>query len=104
MNKIDTFRFGHLGNFDLIDLLVQLQIVEAEPAHCYLKGSSGPRDGAIKVWGQLPDDRLDEVAQKLATYLGVSCFALEDALCNFSKPEHEVCCGDPDANECAASA
>jgi Alpha-glutamyl/putrescinyl thymine pyrophosphorylase clade 3 len=103
MKKIDTHRFGRLGTFDLIDLLVQLDLVAAEPMHCYLAGSSGPRDGAIMVWGNLSDDRLDDLAQRLASSLGVSCFILEDALCNFSKEAHEPsCCGDPDAAECLA--
>jgi amino acid-DNA transferase-like protein len=103
MKKIHTHRFGRLATFDLIDLLVQLDLVAAEPMHCYLADSSGPRDGAIMVWGNLSDARLDDLAQRLASSLGVSCFILEDALCNFSKGADEPsCCGDPNAAECHA--
>lgn len=89
-------RFGRLGSFDFIDLLLQMKLVtDAEPAHCYLKGSTGPLKGAQQIWGSKPVEILDDCAAKLAKTLDVSCFVLEDALCNFQKSGHKTCCGEP---------
>ena len=92
-------RFGRLAAFDFVDLLLEMRLVtNAEPAHCYLKHSSGPLRGAKRIWGTLSDAELDRRAAQLARELDVSCFVIEDALCNFQKSGHEPCCGDPDEN------
>ena len=98
----DKFRklhsFKRLGSWDLIDLLLQVKLVlNAEPEHCYLEGSTGPLRGARMIWGSKPSpSELNRASRDLARALRVSCFVLEDALCNFQKPG-EPCCGDPDA-------
>lgn len=91
-------RFGRLGCFDFIDLLLQTGLVrDAEPGHCYLKGATGPLKGAQMIWGaKKTAELLDPLASRLAGTLGISCFVLEDALCNFQKADHEPCCNKPD--------
>lgn len=88
MTKIDTYRFGRLGTFDLIDLLVQLHLINA-----------GPKSATWQVHPHRRRRELDHFAEKLARESRLSCFVVEDALCNFSK-ESDSCCGDPDAADC----
>jgi len=78
-------RFGRTGRFDFLALLLDLQLVSAEPASCYLRGSTGPLQGARKLWGKRPVSQLDYLAADLAQRLGISPIVLEDALCNWQK-------------------
>ena len=39
-------RFGRKGRFDFLALLIDLQLVSAEPVFCYLRGATGPLAGA----------------------------------------------------------
>jgi hypothetical protein len=80
-------RFGRTGRFDFLALLIDLQLVAAEPASCYLGGSTGPLKGAKKLWGKRPIRELDDMAAALAVRLGISPMVLEDALCNSQKHE-----------------
>jgi hypothetical protein len=92
-------RFGRLGAFDFIDLLLECELVTAcEPAHCYLKGATGPLRGAQLIWGKHDAEVLDPLAAELANKLDISCFAMEDALCNFQKAG-QPCCGEPDETD-----
>lgn len=104
MVRVKLYRFGRLARFDLLDLLAQLHILVAEPAHCYLRGATGPRIGAVRVWGRKRSKQLNSLTAKLAGAIGVSCFVLEDALCNFGKDSDEpTCCADPRVRDCAVS-
>jgi hypothetical protein len=88
-------RVKRLASWDFIDLLLQMKlIIDAEPAHCYLHGATGPLEGARRIWGQQPADVLDPLAARLAKTLGVSCFVLEDALCIFQKNGQDLCCSN----------
>lgn len=94
-NRFDLFyrrlrsiwRFGRTGAFDFIELLVDLKLIEAVPASCYLAGATGPLAGARKLWGRRPVKELDALAVALAARLGVSPFTVEDTLCNWQKRE-----------------
>jgi hypothetical protein len=92
-------RFGRLGAWDFIDLLLYTRLItNAEPEHCYLDGATGPLEGARQIWGKRPTDELNDLSARFAKELGISCFVLEDALCNFQKVGEEPCCGDLDGD------
>lgn len=78
-------RFGRTGWFDLLGLLIDLKLISAEPASCYLRGATGPLKGARRLWGKRTIGELDYLAADLAVRLGISPMALEDALCNWQK-------------------
>jgi hypothetical protein len=83
-------RFGRLGAFDFVALLIDLGLVKAEPRSCYLKGSKGPKKGALKLWGKRRISVLDGFTVELSQELGVSPLSIEDALCNWSKKKTAV--------------
>jgi len=78
-------RFGRTGCFDFLVLLLDLGIIKAQPISSYLKGATGPRKGATKLWGKRPIAVMEELAQELAHRLGISPISVEDALCNWQK-------------------
>jgi hypothetical protein len=78
-------RFRRTGSFDFLALLIDMNLVNAEPASCYLRGATGPLDGAKKLWGNRSIEELEELASDLARILEISPFALEDALCRWQK-------------------
>lgn len=80
------YRFSRLGIYDLLCLLGNLRVYTLEPGRLYLRGASGPLDGARRLFGEDADtDRLDTRGCDLASRLGVSIDATEDALCNWQK-------------------
>lgn len=80
-----VFRFGRTGRFDFHVLLLDLGLISAEPASTYLRGATGPKAGAIGLWGKRPTGQLEYLADDLASRLGISPIAVEDALCNWHK-------------------
>jgi hypothetical protein len=83
--KQSLWRFGRTGIFDFLILLAEMKLIDAIPGYCYLKGSTGPRQGAELVWGKRPIRILERLAAELTQRLGVSPAAMEDALCNWQK-------------------
>jgi len=80
------YRFSRLGIYDLLCLLGSLGVYQLEPGQLYLRGASGPLEGARLLFGGNADpDELDRRGCALATKLGVSVGAMEDALCNWQK-------------------
>ena len=65
-------RFGRTGRFDFLALLLDLHLISSEPVSCYLKGATGPRKGAIMLWGNRPIGQLDCLAMELSQRLGIS--------------------------------
>jgi hypothetical protein len=89
-------RFGRLGRFDYLTLLGRLGFALIEPGRAYLKGATGPLDGArllfggaVKApirWATLEDWLID-----LDAVLAVGMQVMEDSLCNWQKsPMHFV--------------
>lgn len=79
-------RFGRLGVFDFLVLLRDLDLVELEPDGCYLEGSTGPLQGARRLWGHSRRVReLERLAMELSACAGVGPEIVEDALCNWNK-------------------
>ena len=92
-----VFRFGRLAKFDYLTMVGKLGMAPIEPGKAYLKGASGPLDGARLLFGgsksaQLTPEELEIKMANLAADLGLSeAFAmqiLEDAVCNWQKSPH----------------
>jgi hypothetical protein len=79
-------RFGRLGKFDLLALLGRLQLAPLQPGSTYLKGATGPLNGAYSLFGKkapIPD--LEDWLRELGDELKVGMQVMEDALCNWQK-------------------
>ncbi len=86
------YRFGRTGRFDFVMVLADLKLVDAVPASCHLRGATGPRYGAQRLWGRRKSlAELERLADSLATRLGVSAAVVEDALCNWQKKPGTEC-------------
>jgi hypothetical protein len=94
-DAFDVLRFGRTAKFDFLCLLGNLGILRVSPGHCYLRGATGPRTGAILMVTGVRTKRLGrEVETRIAElqeYLGVSAEAMEDALCNWQKEDNQGC-------------
>ncbi len=80
-----VWTFGRLGSFDFVELIGDLGLARVEAGSCYLDGATGPKSGAILLFGKRPVGELDRLAVQLARDLGVLPAILEDALCNWQK-------------------
>ncbi len=104
-HAFDVLRFGRTARFDFLCLLGNLGILRVSPSHCYLRGATGPRTGAIQMVTGVRTKRLArEVETRIAELqecLGVSAEAMEDALCNWQK-EHDQGC-EPQAKRTGKS-
>ena len=78
-------RFGRLGAFDMLCLLGDMGILPVKAGSCYLKGASGPLNGARRLWGNRSVADLTRLADEAARALGVPIEVFEDALCNWQK-------------------
>lgn len=82
-------RFGRTAKFDFLCLLGNLGIYSLSPGHCYLKGSIGPRAGAIMVCTGRRGGKLTEYIEQriidLQMLLQCQVEALEDTLCIWQK-------------------
>jgi hypothetical protein len=78
-------RFGRLARFDYLTTGMHLGLIDTEVDGLYLAGSSGPRDGAKRLFGAGPVARLEAASAALAAALGVNGDVMEDALCNWQK-------------------
>lgn len=78
-------RFARLGKFDLLCNWSNLLIAPIIPDKAYIKGSTGPIDGAKLLFGNLPVAELEEKSAALAHSLELSPQGVEDALCNWQK-------------------
>lgn len=78
-------RFGRTGRFDFLVMLLDLGMITAEPKSCYLRGATGPKQGAMRLWGNRGIGELEQLAAELSEQCGVSPVVVEDALCNWQK-------------------
>lgn len=83
--------FGRLAKFDFLTMLGKFNILPIEPDHPYLQGSTGPINGAIKLYG-LENNKVNvkdlnmmvtDLGNNLNLYFGMQ--VLEDSLCNWQK-------------------
>ncbi len=85
-------KLGRLGKFDFLCNLSNLLIAPILPDNAYIAQSTGPKAGAVLLFGSTHSfKQLDVACTKLADHLNVSPQVIEDALCNWQKePENYV--------------
>ena len=83
--ELKFYKFGRLGMFDYLSLIYKTQLANIEADSCYIKGSTGPKMGAKRLFGHLSDNQLDELSIQLADYLNIGYQEFEDAICNWQK-------------------
>ena len=79
-------RFGRTARFDYLTMLGKLDLAEIEAPSAYLEEATGPRKGAVLLFGvDQPARTLNQWLVELDVFLAVGMQALEDALCNWQK-------------------
>lgn len=83
-------RFGRTARFDYLAMIGKLGLAPIIPGSAYLKGSTGPIEGARLLFsGQrstaISTGKLDQLLVELDTELKVGMQVIEDALCNWRK-------------------
>jgi hypothetical protein len=89
-HSMNVTRFGRLGRFDYLCLLGRLGIAQVRPGRAYLKGATGPLDGARLLFGGATNAALgwallENWILELDAVLGVGMQVMEDSLCNWQK-------------------
>ncbi len=79
------FRFRRTGTFDLLSLMGGMGLLPVRADSCYLRGSTGPMKGALKLWGRRPPRELSLLADATAKALDIPYDIFEDALCMWQK-------------------
>jgi hypothetical protein len=79
------FRFRRTGAFDLLSLIGGMGLLPVRADSCYLRGSTGPMKGALKLWGKRPPHELSLLADATAKALDIPYDIFEDALCMWQK-------------------
>lgn len=91
-NDMKVYRFGRLAKFDFLCMIGKLGLVQIEPDSAYLKGATGPVQGARLLFGNSKkanfsvkelDLRLIDLNNHLKLNFGLQ--VLEDSLCNWQK-------------------
>jgi hypothetical protein len=78
--------FGRLARFDYLCMLGTLGLAPITAGSTYIQGSTGPLEGARRLFGVKKGPRqLEEWLVELDRVLGVGAQVLEDALCNWHK-------------------
>jgi hypothetical protein len=88
--SMNVTRFGRLGRFDYLCLLGRLGFSQIRPGRAYLKGATGPLDGARLLFGGATNAALrwallEDWILELDDVLGVGMQVMEDSLCNWQK-------------------
>lgn len=88
--SMNVTRFGRLGRFDYLCLLGRLGLAQIRPGRAYLKGATGPLDGARLLFGGATNAGLgwallEDWVLELDDVLGVGMQVMEDSLCNWQK-------------------
>ena len=88
--SMNVTRFGRLGRFDYLCLLDRLGFSQITPGRAYLKGATGPLDGARLLFGGATSAALgwallEDWILELDAVLVVGMQVMEDSLCNWQK-------------------
>lgn len=87
-------RFGRLGIFDFLTMLGKLGLAPIHPGFVYLKGATGPLQGARLLIDNNPKsksnpEKLESILSQLDNELKIGKQVLEDAMCNWQKSPDE---------------
>lgn len=96
-NMNSVLSFGRTAKFDYLTMLKKISLLDVEPGHLFLRGSTGPVKGCRLLFNgdKLNGDRvdlLDEKLKALAEILDIPYLkmqVLEDSLCNWQKSPSE---------------
>ena len=78
--------FGRTARFDYLTMVGKLGLARIEPGSTYMRGSTGPLQGARLLFGERIDvATLDRWQVELDSQINVGMQVLEDALCNWHK-------------------
>ncbi|HAV4461393.1 TPA: hypothetical protein JIR21_09770 [Acinetobacter baumannii] len=83
--ELKFYRFARLGLFDYLSLIYKTQLAPIQADSCHIKGSTGPKNGAKRLFGQQTNGKLDQLSIQLADHLGIGYQEFEDAICNWQK-------------------
>lgn len=86
MNQV--IGFGRLGKFDFLTNIGKLGLAPIIPDSTYMSGSSGPKKGAVLLFGaNVNNSQYDEWFAIIEEYLEIDfgMQVLEDAVCNWQK-------------------
>jgi hypothetical protein len=86
--KVKVKRWGRTAKFDWLCLVGNLGIFPIAPGRCYLWGTSGPLNGAKRLFAggrRVSIDWLEQQSVEFARVLDVPVETVEDALCNWQK-------------------
>jgi len=85
----DVKEFGRLGKFDYLAMIGKIGLTDISPGSTYMKGATGPLDGARLLLEDGNEDLspsdINKVMMRLSNHLDVDMQVLEDALCNWQK-------------------
>jgi len=88
----NIYQFARLGKFDYLCMLGKFELLNIEPGHAYLKDSSGPKSGVVKLLQKEPNDIVS--IKQMNDFINIFAKAidqkfimqiLEDAICNWQK-------------------
>lgn len=88
--SMSVLSFGRLAKFDYLMMLRKLGFAEIDAGSPYLKGATGPIEGAKLMFAGDPESavgyvELDAWVRELGVELGVGMQEMEDSLCNWQK-------------------
>lgn len=83
--ELKFYRFARLGMFDYLSLIYKTQLAPIQADSCHIAGSTGPKKGAKRLFGQQTIKVLDQLSIQLADHLGIGYQEFEDAICNWQK-------------------
>jgi hypothetical protein len=89
-HSMNVTRFGRLGRFDYLSLVGRLGFAQIRPGRAYLKGATGPLDGARLLFDGATNAAvgwalLEDWILELDSVLGVGMQVMEDSLCYWQK-------------------
>jgi hypothetical protein len=92
--EVAVQRFGRLARFDYLSMIGKLGLADIRPGHAYLKGSTGPLNGAREMFGPTTHrpaaQWYEQQVAAMAAHLEVGFDVMEDALCNWQKSPNEI--------------
>jgi hypothetical protein len=89
-NSMNVRRFGRLAKFEFLALIGRLDLAPIAPGSAYLKGATGPLEGARLLFGgdrhaRIAESTLEDGLRELDAKLQVGMQVMEDSICNWQK-------------------
>jgi hypothetical protein len=94
--NMDSVRsFGRTAKFDYLSMVGKLELARIRPNSVYFQAATGPVVGAKLLFrgnstARFPASQLQDLADNLASQIGLDKQAMEDSLCNWQKSPNEI--------------